>query len=77
MPFAGPSRIRDESVPPIEPVAKKKRGRPKKVTTDESDTEPGIAASGKDISQEDLNAKLKEAILKDEVLHLRILRYEV
>ncbi|KAM5532277.1 hypothetical protein V8D89_014035 [Ganoderma adspersum] len=76
VPVAGPSRLWDEPVPPIEPVAKKKRGRPKKVTTDESDAEPGTAVAGKDISQEDLNAKLKEAILKDQVLHLRILRYE-
>ncbi len=77
VPVAGPSRTRDEPVPPpIEPATKKKRGRPKKVTTDESDAEPG-ADAGKDVPQEELNAKLKEAILKDEVLHLRILRYEV
>ncbi|KAI1796322.1 hypothetical protein LXA43DRAFT_1161378 [Ganoderma leucocontextum] len=77
---AGPSRItitnRDEPAPPAtKPATKKKRGRPKKVTTDESDAEPG-AAAGNGISQEELNAKLKDAILKDETLHLRILRYE-
>ncbi|PIL37211.1 hypothetical protein GSI_00904 [Ganoderma sinense ZZ0214-1] len=76
VPVAGPSRTRDQPIPASrEPVMKKKRGRPRKVATDESDAESGVAA-GKDISQEDLNARLKEAILKDEVLHLRILRYE-
>ena len=75
-PVVGSSRVRDRSGPPVEAVTKGKQGRPRKVATDESDAEPATAP-GKDISQEELNAKLKEAVLKDEVLHLRILRYEV
>ncbi|KAJ2967910.1 hypothetical protein NUW54_g13368 [Trametes sanguinea] len=34
------------------------------------------ATKASDISQDEINAKMKEAILKDEALHLRILRYE-
>ncbi|TBU49596.1 hypothetical protein BD309DRAFT_1026046 [Dichomitus squalens] len=76
VPGAGPSRVGGEPGPAIAPATKppsKKRGRPK-ANTDESDAE--VSKEGKEISQEELNAKLKEAILKDEALHLRVLRYE-
>ena len=57
-------------------TGKKKRGHPKKgVAEEEEDAEVG--ARGKDIPQEELNAKLKAAILEDKTLHLRVLRYEV
>ncbi|TBU32712.1 hypothetical protein BD311DRAFT_803422 [Dichomitus squalens] len=76
VPGAGPFRVGGEPGPAIAPATKppsKKRGRPK-ANTDESDAE--VSKEGKEISQEELNAKLKEAILKDEALHLRVLRYE-
>ena len=70
-PVPGPSRLASDLPPGPEPA--KKRARRKKAAS-ESD---GEAATGKDISQEELNAKLKAAILRDETLHLRVLRYEV
>ncbi|CDO76252.1 hypothetical protein BN946_scf184470.g10 [Trametes cinnabarina] len=54
------------------PPTKKKR-RKKAAASEESEAE---AAKASDISQDELNVKMKEAILKDEALHLRILRYE-
>ena len=64
-----------EDAPVPEPP--KKKTRRKKATTAADDGAQAEAGVSKDISQEDLNVKLKEAILKDETLHLRILRYEV
>ncbi|KAL1944203.1 hypothetical protein VTO73DRAFT_3388 [Trametes versicolor] len=55
--------------------AKKKRGRRKKVAAEASDAE-GAEGKGADVSQDELNAKMKEAVLADAALHLRILRYE-
>ena len=60
-----------------EPEPPKKKTRRKKAATAADDGAQAEAGVSKDISQEDLNVKLKEAILKDETLHLRILRYEV
>ncbi|KAI0375702.1 hypothetical protein BV20DRAFT_1047981 [Pilatotrama ljubarskyi] len=53
----------------------KKRARRKKAAGADSDAE---SSTGKalDIPQEEVNEKMKAAILKDEALHLRILRYE-
>ncbi len=74
LPIPGPS-LNVEQAPIGEPPKKKAKTRRKKATVaEDGDAEAQI---GKDISQEDLNAKLKEAILKDETLHLRVLRYEV
>ncbi|KAL7282457.1 hypothetical protein ACG7TL_003928 [Trametes sanguinea] len=67
----GPSGTRAH-LPSSEPPAKKKR-RKKAAASEESDAE---AAKTSDISQDEINAKMKEAIFKDEALHLRILRYE-
>ncbi|KAI0638248.1 hypothetical protein C8Q77DRAFT_1153914 [Trametes polyzona] len=67
------------AAPDLQPPAKKKRGRRKKVVedVDEGDiADAGAAVKLPEISQEELNAKMKEAILADEALHLRILRYE-
>ena len=50
---------------------KRKRGRPRKDSVDE---EGNVRRKG--VSQEELNTTLKEAILADEALHHRILRYE-
>ncbi|RPD81040.1 hypothetical protein L226DRAFT_608344 [Lentinus tigrinus ALCF2SS1-7] len=58
------------------PEPPKKRTRRKKAISTEDDDADAQATVGKDISQEDLNTKLKEAILKDTTLHLRVLRYE-
>ncbi|KAI0335528.1 hypothetical protein GY45DRAFT_1350736 [Cubamyces sp. BRFM 1775] len=69
-PSAGLSMAANEPAPSQLPP--KKRARRKKVAGEESDAEGKTA----DISQDELNAKMKEAILKDEALHLRILRYE-
>ena len=57
---------------------RKRPGRPRKDKA-KADGEDNGAEAGraKDISQEDLNVKLKAAILADEALHLRVLRYEV
>ncbi|KAI0832485.1 hypothetical protein BC628DRAFT_1414781 [Trametes gibbosa] len=52
--------------------AQTKKKRRKKGTAEESDVDGKPA----DVPQDELNAKMKEAILKNEVLHLRILRYE-
>ena len=60
-----------------EPEPPKKKTRRKKAATAAEDGAQAEADVSKDISQEDLNLKLKEAILKDATLHLRILRYEV
>ena len=75
LPVPGPSGSKDGPPPPpaLEPPKKKTR-RKKAVASEGSDAE---AVPGKDISQDDLNAKLKDAILKDETLYLRVLRYEV
>ncbi|OJT10172.1 hypothetical protein TRAPUB_13277 [Trametes pubescens] len=59
---------------PPEP-AQKKRGRRKKAAAEASDAE-GAEGKVADISQDELNAKMKEAVLADAALHLRILRYE-
>ncbi|RDX55689.1 hypothetical protein OH76DRAFT_1478311 [Lentinus brumalis] len=73
LPIPGPSGTAEQA-PVAEPPKKKAKTRRKKATVaEDGDAEAQI---GKDISQEDLNAKLKEAILKDETLHLRVLRYE-
>lgn len=60
---------------PLEP-AKKKRGRRKKAAAEASVAE-GAEGKGADVLQDELNAKMKEAVLADAALHLRILRYEV
>ncbi|KAI0660922.1 hypothetical protein C8Q70DRAFT_932566 [Cubamyces menziesii] len=70
---AGPSAGTDANEPAPSQQPPKKRAKRKKVAGEESDAE-GKAG---DISQDELNAKMKEAILKDEALHLRILRYEI
>ena len=70
---AGPSAGTDVNEPAPSQQPPKKRAKRKKVAGEESDAE-GKAG---DISQDELNDKMKEAILKDEALHLRILRYEV
>ncbi|KAI9000952.1 hypothetical protein BD414DRAFT_473149 [Trametes punicea] len=57
--------------PSSHPPAKK--ARRKKATSEASDAE---GSKMSDISQDELNAKMKEAILENEALHLRILRYE-
>ncbi|KAH9846975.1 hypothetical protein C2E23DRAFT_742884 [Lenzites betulinus] len=75
--------LEDALAPPVEgtvPVeaaatgaqvqAKKKRR--KKVVGEESEAEGKTA----DVPQEELNVKMKEALLKDKALHLRVLRYE-
>ncbi|KAI0750870.1 hypothetical protein C8Q80DRAFT_1268180 [Daedaleopsis nitida] len=72
LPVPGPSRVVENGEPPP-PEPPKKRTRKKKAASEGSDAE---AALGKDISQEDLNARLQDAILRDETLHLRVLRYE-
>lgn len=68
----GPST--EAAARPPEPA--KKRGRRKKVAAEASDAE-GAEGKVADVSQDELNAKMKEAVLADAALHLRILRYEV
>ncbi|KAI0776056.1 hypothetical protein BD413DRAFT_602559 [Trametes elegans] len=66
-----------ESAQPAGAPPAKKRARRKRAASEESDAAEGQeAAKAADIPQEELNAKMKEVILKDEALHLRILRYE-
>lgn len=67
-----------EGAAPIEPAAagaqvQAKKKRRKKVVGEESEAEGKTA----DVPQEELNVKMKEALLKDKALHLRVLRYEV
>ncbi|KAI0677485.1 hypothetical protein C8Q78DRAFT_1002906 [Trametes maxima] len=57
----------DPSLPPA-----KKKTRRKKATAEESDAE----SKAGDIPQDELNVRMKAALLKDEALHLRVLRYE-
>lgn len=90
LPRPGPSRAVDERVQGatsdagvaieevtrnehnLQPAApKRKRGRPRKDSVDE---EGNVRRKG--VSQEELDTKLKEAVLADEALHHRILRYE-
>ncbi|KAI0650677.1 hypothetical protein C8Q79DRAFT_1006915 [Trametes meyenii] len=64
----GPSGA-SEDLPP--PPAKKKTRR-KKAAAEESDAESRAG----DVPQDELNARMKAALLQDEALHLRVLRYE-
>ncbi|KAI0352892.1 hypothetical protein OH77DRAFT_1522956 [Trametes cingulata] len=70
-PVASGSKLSDAGPQP----PTKKRARRKKATGADSDAE---STSGKalDIPQDEVNERMKAAILKDEALHLRVLRYE-
>ena len=76
---AGPSNVATVATQGAPKAAKRRQGRPKKTAgeDDNSDAEDGkVAGECKDLSEE-FNAKFREAILADEELHHRILRYEV
>lgn len=75
LPIPGPSTLPSKDVPPPSTEPPKKKTRRKKTVASEGSEAEAVAS--KDISQDELNAKLKDAILKDETLHLRVLRYEV